>query len=584
MSASTMVIQHVAQLLVLQCVALVRKLLAGSEFSSNAPRCPAVMRIDSMDTTAASLGLPLFRPVGMMMWKARPARLRSDVAGLASVCFVLAAVLVGSAAGQSYRVERIASDLNQPTYVTQAPGDPANILYFSERTSDTVPGFAAVNKMGKVWRYDVNTRTKELVLDLSNRLVVNDTGLQTIAFHPDFNNLGTPGYHKMYVTLSEAGPVLNMREPAINKLEEYTIGPDGTAAFDRILLEYNNNTENNHTIDWAGFDPTATGAERDYLYVSTGDGSFGNAYGGRPSQNPIDLKGKILRIDVNPTHADAYPSNVNKNFAIPPTNPFPVYNETHPPIVISRQPALEEIFATGVRNAYRMSFDRATGDLWMGDVGENFVEEVNFLKAGSNTTGPPVDFGWPQREGTVESNIVGAPHEQVNPYTDVTSLEPVQEYVHGVGFAAIGGYVYRGPIAELQGKYFFADFVFPGRTWMLDFDRDTDPALFNGFNGDLSEVTDLWQSLVYDSIDPTYENSFGVPGLDQIVSFGEDNLGNLYIVDFGFGTQYPGAGQGEIFRLTPTVPEPATWQLAMLLVASTAAVRRCDWPSFGAPE
>ena len=108
---------------------------------------------------------------------------------------------------QNFRIERIASGLNQPTYVTQAPGDPANILYFTERTSNTIGGFGAVNEMGKVWRYDVNTRTKTLVLDLSSRDVTNDDGLQTIAFSPDFNTVGAPGYHKMYVSApSPAGP------------------------------------------------------------------------------------------------------------------------------------------------------------------------------------------------------------------------------------------------------------------------------------------------------------------------------------------------------------------------------------------
>src|SRR5947209_1232328 len=91
-------------------------------------------------------------------------------------------LLPALALAQNYRIERIASGLNQPTYVTQAPGDPSNILYFSERTRDANPGFSVSNVMGKIYCYDVNTRTKALVLDLSSRPVFQDTGLQTFAF------------------------------------------------------------------------------------------------------------------------------------------------------------------------------------------------------------------------------------------------------------------------------------------------------------------------------------------------------------------------------------------------------------------
>src|SRR5262245_20734728 len=123
--------------------------------------------------------------------KVRPAAAVRDAAP--RICLAAAAALMTSATlAQSFRIERIASGLNQPTYVTQAPGDPANILYYTERTSNTIGGFGAVNQMGKVWRYDADTRTKMLVLDLSSRSVTNDDGLQTIAFSPDFNTVGAP--------------------------------------------------------------------------------------------------------------------------------------------------------------------------------------------------------------------------------------------------------------------------------------------------------------------------------------------------------------------------------------------------------
>jgi hypothetical protein len=457
-------------------------------------------------------------------------------------------------AAQGYRIERIASGLNQPTYVTQAPGDPANILYYTERTSNTIGGFSATNQMGKVWKYDVNSRTKTMVLDLSSRTVTNDTGLQTIAFGPDFNTPGAPTYRKLYVSSSEASST------AINRVEEYTMNANGTFGSARTILRYNNNAQNNHTINWIGFDPNSAGAARNYLYVSTGDGSYGNAYNngtsptGRPSQNPSDIAGKILRVDIS---GDAYPSNSNKNYAIPPSNPIPTYNAANPGSPIS---GLGEVWLTGVRNAYRASFDRANSDFYFGDVGENLWEEVNFIKAGTTTGGLPVDVGWPLKEGTQNSGISGAPIRTTNPFTDAPMLSPIRTYSHGVGLAVMGGYVYRGPIAELQGKYFYGDFV-RSKFFQLDFDRNQTP---NGANGTLTDVSTLWQSLVYDPIDPTYLPSSSITdlaGLDHIVSYGEDNAGNLYLVDFGnqsgsqgsFDGQYPAAGLGEIFRLVPTV-------------------------------
>jgi hypothetical protein len=428
--------------------------------------------------------------------------------------------------------------------------------------------------MGKVWRYDVNTRAKTAVLDLSSRLVTEDAGLQTIAFGPDFNTPGAATYHKMYVSSAEPGPRLT---PAVNRVEEYTMAADGTFGSPRVILQYNNNTFNNHTVNWVGFDPNATGAARNNLYISTGDGSYtlpyngGTSPGGRPSQNPNDVKGKLLRVDVS--GSDAYPSDALRNYAVPSDNPIPRYNAAHPAAPIS---GLGEVYVTGIRNASQLSFDRATSDVYVGDVGEVRVEEVDFLKAGGNPDRPPADFGWPQREGTQGSGISGAPQTKTNPFTGVTSLEPLRQFNHSAGGnAVIGGYVYHGPVASLTGKYVYADYV-SGRVWQLDFDRDTDPSSFNGSNGILTEVTSQWNGLVVDPNDPSYTPAVGdLFGIDHLVSFGEDNAGNLYVVDFGYGTgfngQYPGAGLGEIFRITP-VPEPGI--MAGMLTAALLAIRR----------
>src|SRR5205807_471700 len=125
-------------------------------------------------------------------------------------------------------------------------------------------------------------------LDLFSRPVFQDTGLQTFAFSPDFNTVGNPGFGKLYVASSQD----NGSNPPVSRVEEYTVGDGGTATFSRSILLYAGiGTGDNHTVDWIGFDPTATGAARNYLYITTGDGNAGGAT--RPAQDPSDLRGKM---------------------------------------------------------------------------------------------------------------------------------------------------------------------------------------------------------------------------------------------------------------------------------------------------
>jgi glucose/arabinose dehydrogenase len=513
---------------------------------------------------------------------------------LAFVLISIFAISPSMAFAVDYKIVRVASGLSQPNYVTQAPGDPSNILYYTERATNAVAGFNPVNQMGRVMRYDATLAATPgyvgtPIIDLSSRSIINDDGLEGVAFSPDFHNVGTPGFGKIYVSSSQyngSGTV------PTNRVEEYTTtNPSNptpaNTSLTRTILQYSNNSQNNHTIDWLGFDPTAAGEARNYLYISTGNASFGLPYGnatspgGMPSQNPSDVRGKILRVDVNPNLPNSYQGiDPNKNFNIPASNPIPTYLAAHPGTL--RGPGnmapLGEVYVTGMRNAYRVSFDRANGNMYLGDVGETTIEEVDFLKAGSNSgANPPVDFGWPQREGTtaaasdpMDTNL-GYPSSVTNPFTGVVQLNPIQQFLHnGVSKAVIGGYVYRGPVASLQGQYFYSDFV-QGTVLSLAFDPNTASSSFNGNNGSLTDDTSLFKSLL--------GNPAG--GLGHITSYGEDNSGNLYIVDFGgnagdsgFGNatgEYPSAGSGQIFEILP-VPEPAT--IALVLAASALLLVR----------
>jgi hypothetical protein len=165
-----------------------------------------------------------------------------------------------------YRGERIASDLAQPTFVSQAPGDPANIIYYATRITaadGAGGGFGAVTNMGGIFRYDMHTRMSTQVMNLSYRQLTGGEGLVGFAFSPDFNTPGAPGYQKLYVSSSQ----FNNGASPIERIEEYTVDPlNGTVPVDesgqavpsQLLLQYNNiNTQQNHTVDWIAFDPIA---------------------------------------------------------------------------------------------------------------------------------------------------------------------------------------------------------------------------------------------------------------------------------------------------------------------------------------
>ena len=439
---------------------------------------------------------------------------------------ILVGCLSAHAVRADVRLERIATGLTSPTFVTQAPGD-NNSLYVLQRNFT-------------VLKYDLATRTSSTVLNLSGSRFTQtgDSGAVGLAFSPDFAT-----DHLFYLS-SNSGLSGQL---GVDRVEEYSLtGP--TATLNRTILQYSSNTnDNNHTVDWIGFDPTASGIARHYLYITTGDGGPQANIAGyqNRSQDLNQIYGKMLRVDVS--GGDSYGADPNKNFLIPTDNPIPASG--------GAVTGLGEVFASGFRNPFRASFDRSNGDIYVGDVGFNTREEINFIKAGSITTTVP-DFGWAKREGTIATPDAIAGISGVQG----TSINPIIERDHtATGQHSItGGYVYRGPITSLQTvgnqvNYFFGDEV-TGHIYSSTFDNSTDPSTFNGTNGVVTDLTTTLSKTTAPSsmIDPkvsTYIPGATGFGLQNLVSFGEDNQGNLLVVDFGQGI----SGRGEVFTLA-TIP------------------------------
>ena len=342
-------------------------------------------------------------------------------------------------------LQRVAGELTTPVYITPA-GDRSDRLFVVEQD-----GRIRIIRNGRL--------LAQPFLDIRSRVVAGgELGLLSVAFHPRF--AGNGRFFVNYTT-DRGGRLRTV-------IAEYRVAAPGSDVADpdeRILLEIDQPFRN-HNGGLNLFGPDGM------LYIGMGDGGSG----GDPMNNGqrLDtLLGKLLRIDVD----GAAP------YAIPPDNPF-----------VNRAGARGEIWAYGLRNPWRFSFDRATGRLFLADVGQNQWEEINIIERGGN-------YGWRTMEGA----------HCFNPSTgcDRTGLAlPIAEYDHEQGCSVTGGYVYRGSrIRALVGRYLFADYC-SGRIWVLA------DAGGNRWAMAVALTTDF-----------------------RITSFGEDQTGELYVVDHN-GTVY----------------------------------------------
>ncbi len=382
----------------------------------------------------------------------------------------LGMAVMPAAAQDTLTSERVLTGLSKPVALVHA-GNPERAYIVEQR--------------GLIRVLDLTTDTllTEPFIDLSSLVSQsgNERGLLGLAFHPDYDTNGL--FYVNYTAISGGATVIAQFQVS----NDPDIGDPGS--FVQIMTI--DQPFSNHNGGWIGFGPDS------YLYIATGDGGSGNDPGNRAQDITNQLLGKMLRISIDD---DDFPGDPDKNYANPPTNPF---------VGITGD---DEIWAYGLRNHWRNSFDRETGDLWMADVGQSTREEVNFQPA-SSLGGE--NYGWRCLEGTWCTGLSGCNCQ------DSELVAPIHEYNTGTdGCSITGGYVYRGAaIPHLRGTYFFADFC--SRTiWSFRYD---------GTNK--TEFTDRTAELT-----PTDGGT-----INSISSFGEDANGELYICDLG----------GELYRILP---------------------------------
>eukprot|EP00913_Durusdinium_trenchii_P028384 g26612.t1 len=302
----------------------------------------------------------------------------------------------------------------------------------------------------------------------------NEEGLLGLAFHPKYK---TDGRVFVYYTTTDAPHTSVISSFRVSKNDPNRADPASEVEIMRVKQPFWN-----HNGGTLAFGPDG------FLYIALGDGGSAND----PLKNGQNLKtllGSVLRIDID------HKSN-GRNYAIPKDNPF----------VGRGSQARGEIYAYGLRNIWRMSFDRKTGKLWAGDVGQKLWEEIDIIEKGGN-------YGWNIREGL-------HPFASKSKAAAKGMIDPIWEYSHEIGKSITGGHVYRGKrLPVLQGKYVYADYV-AGKIWALDYDADAKKVVGN----------------------------HEIPGNKlPVITFGEDEAGEIYfciVSPNGRGIHRLAAGNG----------------------------------------
>ncbi len=361
----------------------------------------------------------------------------------------------------------IATNLSNPLYVTHARDGSGRLFIVEQAGRILVMTPGATAPLGTPF-LDIRTKV----------LSGGEQGLLGLTFHPQYTT-----NRRFFVNYTRRGDGATIVSEFIVSVTD----PNIAETDERIIITIGQPFAN-HNGGTVEFGPDG------FLYIGMGDGGAGNDPGDR-AQNIEDLLGKMLRLDVNNTDGAPYAS--------PATNPF-----------FGPTAGRDEIYATGLRNPYRFSFDRATGQIYAGDVGQGQIEEIDIVTLGGN-------YGWRVLEGTRCTNL-GPPGS----CTDPRFIPPITEYNHSGGRCSVtGGYVYRGPRSTLPlGSYIYGDFC-TGEIFLI-----------NNNAASFLRDTDL-----------------------QLASFGEDETGELYAVGL----------EGRVFRIA--APAVATTVSAANYIGSTLA-------------
>lgn len=444
-------------------------------------------------------------------------------------------------------------------------GDGTGVLYVADQ-------------FGKLYSFDSTAAnpasTLQTVLDMSFvpgfRSTGGQQGFRSFAFHPDHQNVGTPGFRKLYVSYAVPNNGAADHDSVVSEL---TLGANGlvdeSIAPREILRQ--EQPRGDHNIGKIGFNPNSGSSDDDYgnLYIAFGDGGNYRTDRGDTTLNPngqdtSNWLGTLLRIDpVNPDSANG------TAYTVPADNPF-----------VGDSAFLPEIWAYGLRNPHTFSWDiGGDGKMLIGDIGQSGIEEVNLGIAGAN-------YGWSLREGTF--SVEGKLPDSANPIlidplpndhaTDEFTY-PVAQYDHSpgnegnrLGNAAIaGGFVYRGTqVSELRGKYLFGDFANNhGPIWIVDAEDLDQQEDFTDLTGDhdggyLASFEELvlldgnGQPTTLLDIIRSASGNFRLGRND--LRFGQDENGEIYVLN---------KQDGWIRRFVGTpVPEPSAALLAMVWLAS----------------
>jgi glucose/arabinose dehydrogenase len=361
-----------------------------------------------------------------------------------------------------------------PPVVTPEPAGYKAVVAFSKLSFSSPVDFTHANDgtnrlfvveqrgIIQVFENDATTDKKTVFLDIDGRVASGgEMGLLGLAFHPNFKQNGC-----FYVNYTRSSP---SRQTVIARFKAN--GQSADPSSETILFTFDQ-PYSNHNGGQIAFGPDG------FLYVATGDGGSG----GDPqnyAQNRKSLLGKMLRVDVNATEIG--------NYGIPKDNPY----------VGNSEGFRQEIYAYGLRNPWRFSFDSVTKNLWAGDVGQNAIEEIDIVEKGKN-------YGWRIKEG----NNCYARMSECNEIEN-SATPPVWTYTQGNdGYSVTGGRVYRGKLlTDFVGKYICGDYV-SGKIWSLTYDGKT------------VTKSDL------------------ITNVSTVSAFGEDANGELYICDYSGGKIY----------------------------------------------